>query len=79
MALASMRPRFRRLTPQLPRYSYGAPANLNSRKVVGDDIWATTYESEMAESYRARAMQLRAIADADRELTNAATLRSIAS
>jgi hypothetical protein len=38
-----------------------------------------TYESEMAESYRARAMQLRAIADADREPTNAATLRSIAS
>jgi hypothetical protein len=38
-----------------------------------------TYESEMAERYRARAKQLRGIADADREPTNAATLRSIAS
>jgi hypothetical protein len=38
-----------------------------------------TYESEMAESYRARAMQLRAIADTDREPINAATLKSIAS
>jgi hypothetical protein len=33
----------------------------------------------MAESYRARAKQLRAIADADREPKTAATLRSVAS
>jgi len=38
-----------------------------------------TYESEMAESYRARAKQLRAMADLDREPKTAATLRQVAS
>jgi hypothetical protein len=48
-------------------------------RTIRESGCAMTYESEMAESYRARAKQLRAIADADREPTNAATLRSIAS
>ena len=37
-----------------------------------------TYESEMADSYRSRAKQLRIIADADREPKTAGALRAVA-
>jgi hypothetical protein len=37
-----------------------------------------TYESEMADNYRSRARQLRALADIDREAKTAALLRSVA-
>jgi hypothetical protein len=37
-----------------------------------------TYESEMAENYRSRAKQLRALAEIDREVKTTSMLRSVA-
>jgi hypothetical protein len=55
--------------PQLSRYVRGP----EFKRVTG-----MTYESEMADNYRSRARQLRALADIDREAQTSAMLRAVA-